>query len=333
MQQINISELKPHPRNNEFFDDITGENWESFKESIKTSGVIEPVVITKDMTIVSGHQRVRACKELGITSLLCDCRFIGDNSEDEILKALIETNIRQRGVGNPNAAKLGRCIKELERIYGIQHGNNQRTSNNFKSKTQEELANELGMTVQTLQNYKKLTELIPELEELVDTGILSPTAAAALVRQMTPEEQEKFIATMDVTKKITQKQVQEYILQNRQEQQGAERLRSENARLKDAVMELENQKRHLEEKANQNPYDKKQQLTGLTTRLKNVLEDEFAPVKIKKCVEELGDSTDAIEYLKQMLQQMSDWITEMNGYINIKRKDNSTVIDSDLPWM
>lgn len=28
MQQININELKPHPRNNEFFDDINGEKWD-----------------------------------------------------------------------------------------------------------------------------------------------------------------------------------------------------------------------------------------------------------------------------------------------------------------
>lgn len=33
---------------------------------------------------------------------------------------VVEINIRQRGIGNP--IKLGRCIKELERIYGIQNG-------------------------------------------------------------------------------------------------------------------------------------------------------------------------------------------------------------------
>lgn len=56
MQQLNINELKPHPKNNEFFDDMTGDAWEAFKESIKTSGIIEPIVVTKDMIIVSGHQ-------------------------------------------------------------------------------------------------------------------------------------------------------------------------------------------------------------------------------------------------------------------------------------
>lgn len=42
-------------------------------------------------------------------------------------------------------------------------------SNNFNSaKTQEDLAKELGITVQSINNYKKLTEMIPELEELLD---------------------------------------------------------------------------------------------------------------------------------------------------------------------
>lgn len=35
MQQININELKAHPRNNEFFDDITGDKWEELLESIR----------------------------------------------------------------------------------------------------------------------------------------------------------------------------------------------------------------------------------------------------------------------------------------------------------
>lgn len=37
----------------------------------------------------------------------------------------------------------------------------------------------MGISRQQLQNYKKLTEVIPELEELVDTGIATPTAALA----------------------------------------------------------------------------------------------------------------------------------------------------------
>lgn len=72
MQQININELKPHPRNNEFFDDINGEKWDELLDSIRKRikdgkrGNIEPIIITQDKIIVSGHQRVRAFKELSI---------------------------------------------------------------------------------------------------------------------------------------------------------------------------------------------------------------------------------------------------------------------------
>lgn len=97
---------------------------------------------------------------------------------------LLEANIRRRGEVGGSAKKVGKRIKELERLYEIEHGNNQhnRTSNNFKSsKTQEQLAKEMGMTVQTLQNYKMLADMIPELDELVTTGIVKKTADTYII--------------------------------------------------------------------------------------------------------------------------------------------------------
>lgn len=81
---------------------------------------------------------------------------------------------------------MSRCIKELERIYGIEHGGNhgnQYSTPNPKVSdlpTQEDLANMIGISVDTLNNYKKLTELVPELQDWVETGILAPTTAIAL---------------------------------------------------------------------------------------------------------------------------------------------------------
>lgn len=219
MQQININELKPHPRNNEFFDDLTGEKWNEFLESIKSRGVIEPIVTTQDNVIVSGHQRVRACKELGISQIMCDIHFY--HNEDEVLQDLIETNIRQRGDIGGSAKKVGLRIKELERIYGIQNGATSFQGNQHKvvvtnnseapQKSQSDLAAEFGISVDTLQNYKALTEIIPELEDLVDTGIVTNTTALSLIRQLSPEEQEKLIYSLDTTKRITQKEMQKYI--------------------------------------------------------------------------------------------------------------------------
>lgn len=51
-----------------------------------------------------------------------------------------------------------------------------------ESPNQEQLAEMIGISVDTLNNYKKLTELIPELEDLVDTGIVTPTTALAMMQ-------------------------------------------------------------------------------------------------------------------------------------------------------
>ena len=120
---VPVEDLKPHPQNNYFFDDMEGDKWKEFIESVKSRGIIEPIVITQDNVIVSGHQRVKACKELGITSIACKIHTY--NNEDEVLQDLIETNIRQRGDVGGSVKKIGLRIKELERIYGMVHGNNQ----------------------------------------------------------------------------------------------------------------------------------------------------------------------------------------------------------------
>lgn len=89
---------------------------------------------------------------------------------------LIETNIRQRGDVGGSAKKVGKRIKELERIYGIKNGGSgyygnqhEELPNNSEAPniTQEQLASQMGISVDTLQNYKMMAEMIPELEDLI----------------------------------------------------------------------------------------------------------------------------------------------------------------------
>ena len=49
-------------------------------------------------------------------------------------------------------------------------------------KYQSDLAAQMDISVDTLRNYKTLTEMIPELEDLVDTGIVTNTTALSLIR-------------------------------------------------------------------------------------------------------------------------------------------------------
>lgn len=67
------------------------------------------------------------------------CVYIYGNIS-QILAHLIETNICQRGIGNPNPVKLGRYIKELERIYGVEHGGNRKSNPKVSEMNQENIA-------------------------------------------------------------------------------------------------------------------------------------------------------------------------------------------------
>lgn len=216
MQEFNISELHPHPRNSEFFDDITGGKWDELLDSIRQRvsegkrGNIEPIIIAQDKTIVSGHQRVRAFQELGIPTIEAEVKIY--SNDDEVLRDLLESNIRRRGEVGGSAKKVGLRIRELERLYGIQHGgDHNQGEKNSSCKSQSDLAEQLEMDVRTLQNYKLLADMIPELDELVTTGIVTKTTALAIMKELSPAEQEEFVSQLDVTERITQRQAQEYI--------------------------------------------------------------------------------------------------------------------------
>lgn len=133
----------------------------------------QKTLIQKEKILESGNEEDKQVVLSGEMTINVDYNKVFSN--------LIETIIRQRGIGNPNPVKLGRCIKELERIYDIHQGNgsnqyeqNPKVSDNAKT-SQEQLADMIGISVDTLSNYKKLTELVPELQDRVETGILVPT--------------------------------------------------------------------------------------------------------------------------------------------------------------
>lgn len=206
MQELKVSDLKPHPQNNYFFDDIQGDNWDDFLDSIKQRGVIEPIVVTQDLIVVSGHQRVRACIELKNESVLADIRHY--KNDDEIIMDLIDTNLKQRGIGNPNPIKLARCLEKLKELHGISQG---RKGDNLLFK--KDICNSVGITEKQMTEYLRLLKLIPELQDLIDNGNMKPTVGYKVWYKLSKEDQEKLFLEIgkDKIATMTQKEAQKYI--------------------------------------------------------------------------------------------------------------------------
>lgn len=341
MQKFKINELKPHPRNNEFFDDISGENWDAFLSSVKSSGVIEPIVITGDKVIISGHQRVRACKELGINEIWAEVKPYKMGIDDYmILKELIETNLRQRGIGNTNQRKMGLCIKELEKFYGIRQGSAGKCEKNIERhnvtpKTENELLKSLGINLdrKTIMRYKKLTETIPELDKLISDGVVSQTTALSIMDKLSENEQIKLIESLPVSKKLTQKEVEGYIEKLKEKdnqiagyEKKVEKLKSlenEKSELEKQISDLKNQEpKEIIKEVIPDDYDKiklsnkayRDECKELQSKYDNTL-DEIA--KLKHQIKELSVNTkNEMEFNQKIVDSMNRFTNRVNDFIS-----------------
>ena len=111
-----------------------------------------------------------------------------DSNNEELKERVLSGEI------GGSAKKVGKRIKELERLYGIRegsaggNGSNQYIKKELEpnssveaKKSQSDLATQMDISVQTLQNYKLLADMIPELSDLVDTGIVTKTTTLAII--------------------------------------------------------------------------------------------------------------------------------------------------------
>ena len=166
--------------------------WE-LVDSIKKFGVLEPVMVIphKDggYEMVSGHRRMRACQLAGIETVPAIVRNL---DRDEAIISMVDTNLKREEITPMEKAraykmrteamkrKMGRRTKEeiaQDEEMGIKRMN-----------ADEELAQKVGESPATIQRYKALNKLVPELQDMVDKGKI-PVNTGADIAQMKPTEQ------------------------------------------------------------------------------------------------------------------------------------------------
>ena len=242
MEVINVapSVLKVHPRNQEFFDDIQGEEYERFEKSIADDGILSPLLVAPDMTVISGHQRLKAAINLGLSKVPV---MIKDDAESETDKTrlLLAANF---GRLKNDPVKQAKVFKEYESLRGVSGRGGDRKSkpNNSVLISQKDIANELGVSVDTIQNIKRLADLDPDLQELISSGKVTPTTGYKVIAKLSTEEQSQLFAALPKDVKLSQKEVQEYVDELK------ENLEFVNEDLTETMRRLEGAKKEAEKK-------------------------------------------------------------------------------------
>ena len=160
LKSLKITEVEPNreqPRKV-----FNQESLEELAESIKTYGIIQPIVVSKQdgyYSIVAGERRWRAAKLAGLTEIPAIIRDDDEQINKEI--ALIE-NIQREDL-NPFEKALG--IRHLMEKYGM---------------TQEQVAKKLGKSRSSISNTVRILYLAPDVLELVKQGKLTEGHCKAL---------------------------------------------------------------------------------------------------------------------------------------------------------
>ena len=167
-----IHSFKDHP-----FKVLDDGKMQDLVDSVKENGVLTPVLIrptaNDQYEMISGHRRMHAAVIAGLTTIPA---IIRELSDDEAVIAMVDANIqREELLPSEKAFAFKMKLNAMKRQAGRPTKNASQNGTNKRS--DELLASEVGISRNQIQRYIRLTELIPELLELVDKKKLQFTVA------------------------------------------------------------------------------------------------------------------------------------------------------------
>ena len=172
IEEIDISlidNFKDHP-----FKVLDNDDMKSLKESIKTSGVLSPVIIREKedgrYEMLSGHRRMFACKSLGIDKIKC---IIKNLSDDEATIFMVDSNLQREKLLPSEKAfayKMKYEALKHQRTGNVNQHDTEVCQVGTVVRSDNILSDELGESARQIQRYIRLTYLIPDLLEMVDNS-------------------------------------------------------------------------------------------------------------------------------------------------------------------
>ena len=150
-------------------------------ESIKERGVITPATVRQKedgrYELVSGHRRKKACELAGFETLRCE---VVELTKDEATILMVESNFqRSQILPSEKAFAYKMRLEAMKRQAGRPSKDNL-SSVGTNLRTDEQIALECGDSRNQIHRYVRLTNLVPELLELVDEGKIKMRPAVEL---------------------------------------------------------------------------------------------------------------------------------------------------------
>ena len=197
LQHIPLSELYPFPDHP--FSVKDDDSMMETVESVRERGVITPAIVRPreggGYEIVAGHRRKRACELAGLDTMPA---IVRDLDRDTAIIMMVDTNIQRENIPPMEKAralkmKMEAIRRQAGRPQKGQENNSPNNSANFRS--DDEIGAEMGMSGDTVRNMISLTQLVPELQEMVNDQKIKLTPAYQLAA-LKPEEQALLVDTI-----------------------------------------------------------------------------------------------------------------------------------------
>lgn len=193
VQEIPLSEL--HPFEGHPFKVVDDEEMQKTVESVRDFGVLTPAIARPDpdggYEIISGHRRHRASELAGKETMPVIVREMDD---DAAIILMVDANLQRETI-----LPSERAFAYKMKLDAIKHQGERSdlTSTQVAQKlSAERVGEDAGVSKDTVRRYIRLTELCPELLDMVDSGQIKFNPAVEL-SYLAKEEQKAFLEAMD----------------------------------------------------------------------------------------------------------------------------------------
>ena len=190
-----IDEFPDHP-----FKVLMDEDMQQLVESIKRNGVMTPATVRLKedgrYELVSGHRRKKACELAGLETLKCEVKEL---TRDEAIIVMVESNLQRSTIlPSEKAFAYKMRLEAMKRQAGRPTKENYSPmGNNLEFATSsDELADKVGESKNQIFRFIRLTELVPEILQMVDERQIAFRPAVE-VSYLTEEQQYTLLEAME----------------------------------------------------------------------------------------------------------------------------------------